>query len=301
MQQVAAGILQDNCGRIFVQQRKDGRWEFPGGKSHPNESPKQTLTRELHEETGIEVIDADLWLKRKLPQVDIEVHFFRVNNYRGKPKGAEGQNCFFAGLHAPPLPMLAANLPVWKWLQLPPVCGITAAEVFGIDDSLHKMKTAFADGLRLVQLRDKNLPQRKSFAEHSAMLARKYKVLLLINDDIKLARQVCADGLHLSSGALAAASANNTRPDFQWVAASCHNAGQLAMAAKLNLDFVVLSPVAKTLTHVDAAPMGWKGFGALAANAEIPVYALGGLSSADAKTARRHNGQGAAMMRKAWE
>ncbi|MGI9337745.1 MAG: Nudix family hydrolase [Gammaproteobacteria bacterium] len=300
MQTVAAGILQDIEGRVFVQQRKDGRWEFPGGKSEKGESPMQTLARELAEETGITTKDATPWLRRALPDAGIVLHFFRVNQWRGIPRGCEGQECYFCHLDAPPEPMLAANIPVWKWLKLPPLCAITAAELMGVEESLKSMKNAFTNGLRLVQLRDKNLPPqiRRSFAEQAAAMARKHKAILLINDDETLARDINADGVHLSSVKLAEAKC---RPDFAWAAASCHNSAQLQMAASLNLDFAVLSPVAKTLTHVDAAPMGWNGFAKLAANTGIPVYALGGLSKTDIQTARRHNAQGAALMRKAWQ
>lgn len=300
MQVVAAGILQDESGRVFVQRRADGRWEFPGGKAAANETPAQTLARELKEEIGITVADADLWLTRAHPQSGVLLHFFRVNKWEGEPHGGEGQECFFAELAAPPAPMLAANILIWKWLKLPPLCAVTAAEVFGVGESMRRMKRAFDNGLRLVQLRDKNLPpqQRRAFAEQTAALAVEVGALLLINDDEQLAVEVGAHGVHLSGKKLAQ---TKSRPQFEWAAASCHDEKQLAAAAKLELDFAVLSPVMKTLTHVGAAPMGWDGFQSLASSAGIPVYALGGLCAEDATTARRHNGQGAAMMRRAWE
>ena len=55
---VAAGILRSN-GRILICQRRASqdhalKWEFPGGKLEPGESPAEALVRELREELGIE-------------------------------------------------------------------------------------------------------------------------------------------------------------------------------------------------------------------------------------------------------
>lgn len=58
MQKVTAGLLVRE-GRVLIALRKAGKhmgrkWEFPGGKIHPGESPEECLRRELAEELDIE-------------------------------------------------------------------------------------------------------------------------------------------------------------------------------------------------------------------------------------------------------
>ncbi len=58
MTTVVAAILRHN-GRILICRRRADqphalKWEFPGGKVEPGESPKAALARELREELGIE-------------------------------------------------------------------------------------------------------------------------------------------------------------------------------------------------------------------------------------------------------
>jgi 8-oxo-dGTP diphosphatase len=60
---VTAAILAKD-GRIIIAQRKSKdhlarKWEFPGGKIEPGETPKECLARELNEEFGIEVSVGD--------------------------------------------------------------------------------------------------------------------------------------------------------------------------------------------------------------------------------------------------
>ena len=55
---VVAAVVQER-GRILIAQRKStrshpGKWEFPGGKVEPDETPRAALRRELREELGIE-------------------------------------------------------------------------------------------------------------------------------------------------------------------------------------------------------------------------------------------------------
>jgi 8-oxo-dGTP diphosphatase len=62
---VVAAALADADGRVLLQQRAPGRamaglWEFPGGKVDEGERPEAGLARELREELGIAVAEADL-------------------------------------------------------------------------------------------------------------------------------------------------------------------------------------------------------------------------------------------------
>ncbi len=56
---VTAAVIEEG-GRVLVARRRkgdrcEGRWEFPGGKVEPGETPEESLKRELHEEMGIDV------------------------------------------------------------------------------------------------------------------------------------------------------------------------------------------------------------------------------------------------------
>jgi mutator protein MutT len=56
---VTAAVLEKD-GRIIIAQRKSkdhlaGKWEFPGGKIEPGETPEECLARELNEEFNITV------------------------------------------------------------------------------------------------------------------------------------------------------------------------------------------------------------------------------------------------------
>ena len=115
---------------------------------------------------------------------------------------------------------------------------------------------------------------------------------------IQTAREVGADGVHLPAAQLMAASA---RPDLPLVAASCHDARELAQAASLGLDFVVLGPVKETRSHPGQPNMGWNSFARLIEDYPLPVYALGGLTATDREAAWQAGAHGIAAIRAAWE
>ena len=65
-------------------------------------------------------------------------------------------------------------------------------------------------------------------------------------------------------------------------------------AHALGIDFATLSPVLSTASHRQAPALGWDAFAALAANAGLPVYALGGMGNAQLADAIAHGAIGIA-------
>jgi mutator protein MutT len=89
VQTVTAALIERD-GKILLARRKAGkhmgnRWEFPGGKVKPGESPQQALSRELEEELGIEArIGAYLGSARFADgRVDLEILLYRAEHFSG--------------------------------------------------------------------------------------------------------------------------------------------------------------------------------------------------------------------------
>ncbi len=304
---VAAAVLTQPDGRVLLAQRPQGKpyagyWEFPGGKVEPGEALELALARELREELGIAVQAPCRWITRvfEYPHATVRLNFFRVFDWQGTPHPHEGQLFSWQRPEAIEVtPLLPANFPVVKVLSLPPVLGITQAESLGIDSFLARLDVALANGLRLIQVRDKSLPaaDRLHLAQETVRRARRYGTRVLVNGDLGLAQAVGADGVHLDSAAAARCTA---RPDCDWVGVSCHDDAELARAAAIGADFALLSPVLPTLTHPGAPTIGWERFSVLAAASAIPVYGLGGLGHDDVGLARTHGAHGVALLRGAW-
>lgn len=304
---VAAAVIERPDGSFLLAQRPTGKvyagyWEFPGGKVEPGETVVSALIRELREELGVEVEVAYPWITRVYvyPHATVRLHFLRVVGWQGEPHPCENQAVTWQMVNAISVsPMLPANAPVLKALSTPIVYGITHAWKVGVETAIRQLAHALDRGLRLVQLRESNMDMtlRRPFCATAVSMVHSAGGIVLVNGDETLARAVGADGVHLPARQLMKVE---RRPDFEWCAASCHDAGELARAAELELDFAVLGPVLPTPSHAGMAGIGWQVFAELARGCPVPVLALGGVQPHDLERARLAGAHGIAMVRGAW-
>lgn len=304
---VAVAVVQRADGRVLLAERPRGKvsggyWEFPGGKFDAGERAEQALARELHEEIGVELDRAHPWLtyEHAYPDKTVRLHFFRVTAWHGTPHGREGQRVSWEDPAAVSVaPLLPANDKVLQALNLPPLYAITQAGKYGVADFMSRLEQALARGVRLIQVREREMApeQLAQFARRVIARARQYGAAVLVNGDEMLARKTGADGVHSTGAQLRRL---NVRPATRLWAASCHNAEELARAATLGADFVVLSPVLPTASHPGEPGMGWARFAELTRGCPLPVYALGGMKTGLLDTARGHGAHGIALLSDIW-
>ena len=304
--EVAAAVIERPDGSFLLAQRPAGKvyagwWEFPGGKIEAGESAADALARELREELGIGVLRAYPWVTRAhiYEHATVLLHFFRVVEWSGEPKAREGQAFVWQRLEAPIAePMLPANGPVLASLALPLEYAITDAQSMGAAEQLSRVEARMKDGLRLIQVRDKDNWERTRLIYVVTRMARQYGAKVLVNSGPAAAN---THGIHFSAEQLMTLRARpKGESNCTLMAASCHTVQELGHAMAIGLDFVVLGPVRATPSHPGAPVLGWDGFRRIAEGASIPVYAIGGLGAADLDNARRAGAHGLAMIRGSW-
>lgn len=304
--EVAAGVILREDGRFLLGQRGgdtvySGYWEFPGGKLEAGETPQEALQRELREELGIEVRHLRPWITREhiYEHAHVRLHFHEVSSWEGEFRSHVHSALTWAAEGEVPGPMLPANGPVMKALRLPRAMGITHAWQIGVDAQLAALDAALTDGLKLVQIREKEPSPDGSvrFMEQVIVRAHATGAVAIFNGAPEQALALGADGVHLTSAQLAGLDA---RPALEWAGASCHNRAELEKAAALGLDYALLGPVCSTRTHPEAQEIGWEAFARTVSGLPLPVFALGGLSLGDMETARDAGAHGIAAIRGIW-
>ena len=205
--EVAAGVIIRADGKFLLGQRAPdtfypGYWEFPGGKVEPGESAAAALVRELDEELGLRVRKLRPWLTREhhYEHAHVRLHFFDVAEWDGEVADRVHSALSWEPVDSPSVvPMLPANGPILKALQLPRLMLITQAAEIGVERQLQVLDVALTEGLQLIQVREPSMTDAElaSFAREVVQRARPKDALVVLNGSFELARAAGADGVHL--------------------------------------------------------------------------------------------------------
>jgi len=304
---VAVAVICNDQGEVLIQQRaadthQGGLWEFPGGKVEAGETLETALQREIREELNIEVITSRplITVSHDYGDRHVSLEVYRVTEWHGQASSMEQQPLLWVmpeRLHDYPMP--AADRPIVSAIKLPSSYIITPAVIDKPSLIIDQLQTLLDAGERMFLYRVKTLvgQTHEAMQQEIFTLCNRRKALLLVHE--KNRSTVQAHGTHLTEAGL---NQHEKRSEVDGLlSVSCHSAQALKKAEAMNADFAMLSPVAKTQSHPGTKPLGWQNFKAIVDNANIPVYALGGMTAEHKEQAWLHGAQGVAGISSWWQ
>jgi thiamine-phosphate pyrophosphorylase len=183
-------------------------------------------------------------------------------------------------------------------LKLPPVYAITDRRVSGVDDHVQIARRLFGVGVRMLQVRDKQMPDRALLAsvEEIALLAKGPRAAVLINDRTDIAH-VASLGVHLGEEDLPAADARRLLGSSALIGVSTHDgeAARRAFEAE-HADYVAFGPVFASRTKTERPPLGLDALARVARGKTRPLVAVGGITAENFEAVLEAGADSAAMI-----
>jgi thiamine-phosphate pyrophosphorylase len=167
------------------------------------------------------------------------------------------------------------------------------------DDLLWAVERALQGGIRLVQLRERDLSAQDllTLARKLREMTKEWEAMLLVNDRVDVALLSEADGVHLGEAALSVADARKLMPSGALITAAAHSVERARFAAQSGASAVVLGTIFPTDSKPGIEPAGLSLLQAAVASMTVPVYAIGGIDRDKVPAVLKTGAYGVAVIR----
>lgn len=163
---------------------------------------------------------------------------------------------------------------------------ITDHQLSGIKQLLEDVETTLKNGTRLIQYRDKSNEPEKRLEEAKALvqLCSRFRVPLIINDDIDLAVRVGAQGIHLGKDDQALSDARAKLGIEAIIGISCYdNLNQALDAQNRGADYVAFGRFFSSSSKPEAVQASVELLEKAAPKLSVPIVAIGGITPENGK------------------
>ncbi|MBO9482644.1 thiamine phosphate synthase [Salinisphaera sp. G21_0] len=164
--------------------------------------------------------------------------------------------------------------------------GITDSQLQPDDRILFEtVEQALMGGMKILQYRDKSLDSGKRLRQAGALkvLCHQYQAMLIINDDVELALDVEADGVHLGQQDDSIADARARLGDYAIIGISCEGSLEKAKAAvEQGANYIALGKFFPSRTKPDAKNAELAILSQAREMFDLPIVAIGGITTDNA-------------------
>ena len=143
-----------------------------------------------------------------------------------------------------------------------------------------QVEEAIQGGVTFVQIREKDLDPEKFLeeAEELKALCEKYKVPFVINDNVEIAAEIGADGVHVGQSDMEAGDVRAKLGPDKIIGVSAQTVEQALLAEKHGADYLGVGAVFATGSKDDAKEVEHETLKAICEAVKIPVIAIGGIT-----------------------
>lgn len=145
----------------------------------------------------------------------------------------------------------------------------------------NQVELAIQGGATIVQLREKKKDREalKQTAIEVFEVCKKYDIPFIVNDDVKLAKEIDADGVHVGQNDTSVKRAREILGDKKIIGATAKTIEQAQVAMEQGADYLGSGAVFGSSTKTDALPMTTKMLTDICKSVNIPVVAIGGIDA----------------------
>ena len=135
-------------------------------------------------------------------------------------------------------------------------------------------------GATFIQLREKDLDEESFLKEARELkaLCAEYKVPIVINDNVEIAKEIDADGVHVGQSDMEAGNVREKLGPDKIIGVSAQTVEQAVLAEKRGADYLGVGAVFPTGSKDDAEDVSKETLRAICEAVSIPVIAIGGIS-----------------------
>ncbi|MCQ2008379.1 thiamine phosphate synthase [Sporolactobacillus sp. STSJ-5] len=180
---------------------------------------------------------------------------------------------------------------------------VMGSQDVGLYDPLTTLEIALKSGISCYQWREKGPHSLKgmkriAFAHDARQLCDHYHVPFFIDDDVELALELEADGVHVGQKDEGAQSVRDRIGADMWLGVSAHSFEEAERARADGADYIGIGPYKPTQSKADAeSPVGSELFKELTKGGyPLPMVAIGGVTPDDVPTILSAGAAGVAVI-----
>lgn len=157
---------------------------------------------------------------------------------------------------------------------------VTDRHWLGEETLYDQVKKALDGGVTFVQLREKNLDREVFLAEAKEIqkLCKEYGVPFVVNDEVSIAKDIDADGVHVGQSDMEAMDVRKILGPDKIIGVSAQTVEQAIIAEKHGADYLGVGAVFTTGSKDDADDVSHETLKAICEAVSIPVIAIGGIT-----------------------